>query len=126
MKKKIMIIDDDPDLIESLKTVIEKISDRYEVISGRNGEECFEILKNGIKPDLIVLDIMMPEMNGWEVFAKIKEEKNWRDIPVVFLTAKTDSFSKGMGGFSADDYITKPFDVEDLKEKIFSMLEEEK
>lgn len=124
--KKIMIVDDDPDLIETLKVIIKKISTRYEVISGESGKECFDLLKRGEKPDLILLDIMMPGLNGWEVFARLKEKNCWKNIPVVFLTAKTDSFSRGMGGFSAEDYITKPFDVAYLKEKICNLLEVDK
>ncbi len=68
----------------------------------------------------------MPGLNGWEVFAMLKEKNCWKNIPVVFLTAKTDSFSRGMGGFSAEDYITKPFDVAYLKEKICNLLEVDK
>jgi len=84
--------------------------------------ECFEFLKKGDRPDIILLDIMMPEIDGWQVFAKLKENPEWREIPIVFLTAKIDEYSKGFGKLSADDYIEKPFEIEDLKERINKIL----
>jgi two-component system sensor histidine kinase/response regulator len=74
------------------------------------------------KPDLVLLDIMMPEVSGWDVAAKIKENPEWKEIPIVFLTAKGDTMSIGMGNLAAEDYIVKPFDVRDLKERIDKIL----
>ncbi len=125
-KQKIILVDDDPDLIETVTKVLDKISDEYEIIGANSGVEFFDLLGNGLKPDLILLDIMMPGVDGWNVFTRLKENECWREIPIVFLTAKTDSFSKGFGRFSADDYITKPFDVEDLKNRIDKILKERK
>ena len=122
MKKKIMIVDDDPDILLAFKISLENLSDGYEVIGVNGGMECFELLKKGDMPDLILLDIMMPEINGWDVFAKIKENPEWRNIPIVFLTAKSDDFSKGFGKGSAQDYITKPFEIKYLKKKIDKIL----
>ena len=65
---------------------------------------------------------MMPEISGWDVAAKIKENPEWKDIPIVFLTAKGDTMSIGMGGLAADDYIVKPFDIKDLKTRINKIL----
>ena len=73
-------------------------------------------------PDLVLLDIMMPEINGWDVAAKIKENPKWSDIPIVFLTVKGDTMSIGMGGIVAEDYITKPFDIVDLKNRVERIL----
>ncbi len=125
-KKQIILVDDDPDLIETVTKALCKISNEYEIIGANSGVEFFDLLANGLKPDLILLDIMMPGIDGWNVFSRLKENKSWRNIPIVFLTAKTDSFSKGMGSFSAEDYITKPFDVKDLKERIDKILKERK
>jgi len=75
--KKIMIVDDEPDLIFSIKCALENFSEEYKVIGAESGRECFDLLKNGQMPDLIILDIMMPEMNGWDVFTKLKENPRW-------------------------------------------------
>jgi two-component system, OmpR family, response regulator VicR len=123
--KKIMIVDDEPDIIFSIKYGLENFSEEYKVIGAESGRECFELLKNGQMPDLILLDVMMPEMNGWDVFTKLKEKPEWREIPVVFLTAKTDPYSKGFGKMAATDYIEKPFDASDLKERIDRILKKQ-
>ncbi len=122
MKKKIMLVDDNADLIYVVKKSLERITDGYEVIGATSGKECFELLKRGQIPDLILLDIMMPEIDGWNVFAKLKEKPEWRKIPIVFLTAKTDPYSKGLGRRSAQDYIEKPFEITELKKGIDKVL----
>ena len=71
--KKIMIVDDEPDLVFSIKYGLENFSEEYKVIGAESGRECFELLKKSQMPDLILLDVMMPEMDGWDVFAKLKE-----------------------------------------------------
>ena len=123
MDKKILLVDDDTDILYAVKISLEKLSDGYEVTGVNGGMECFEFLKKGDRPDIILLDIMMPEIDGWQVFAKLKENPEWREIPIVFLTAKIDEYSKGFGKLSADDYIEKPFEVEDLKERINKILD---
>ena len=124
MKKKIMIVDDEPDLIYTVKVGLEDISNDYEVIGANSGMQCLELLKNNQIPDIISLDIMMPEMNGWDVAAEIKKNPQWNKIPLVFLTAKTDSFSKTFGRIVSEDYITKPFEIKELKESIDRLLVE--
>jgi len=115
-----MIVDDDPDILLSIRTFFEK--EGYGITCANDGKECLNILEKGEKPDLILLDIMMPEMSGWDVFYKIKEKSGCKEIPIVFLTCKTDKYSQGFGKFSADDYITKPFEINELKEKIKKIL----
>ena len=110
------------EIVDMIKEGLECFSDEYELTGAGSGKECFEILKTGEKPDLILLDIMMPKMNGWEVFAKLKENPGWRGIPIVFLTAKTDPYSKGFGKIASDDYIEKPFGIKDLKKRIDRIL----
>ncbi|MCK5258624.1 MAG: response regulator, partial [Thermoplasmatales archaeon] len=88
-----------------------------------SGRECFELLKKGQIPDLILLDVMMPKMNGWDVFTKLKETPEWRGISVVFLTAKIDPYSKGFGTLLANDFIEKPFEISNLKERIDNVLD---
>jgi CheY-like chemotaxis protein len=116
-----MVVDDDPDMIFIVKCGLEDFADEYIVIGA--GHECFELLKKGQIPDLILLDVMMPEMNGWDVFTKLKETPEWRGIPVVFLTAKIDPYSKGFGTLLANDFIEKPFEINNLKERIDNVLD---
>lgn len=117
-----MIIDDNYEIIDMIKEGFELASDEYQFTGASSGKECFELLEIGEKPDLILLDIMMPEMSGWEVFAKLKENPRWREIPIVILTAKTDPYSRGFGKITADDYIEKPFGIKDLKKRIDKIL----
>lgn len=125
MSKKIMIVDDNPSIIFSVKEGLELIDDSYEIIGAESGEKCLELLKSGNLPDLILLDIMMPGMNGWDLFAELDNNTEWKKIPVVFLTAKTDAYSTGFGKLVSMDYIEKPFDLKDLKKRIDSILERE-
>jgi len=123
MAKTIVVVDDEPDIILSVKYGLEDFTDEYIVLAAGSGHECFELLKKGQIPDLILLDVMMPEMNGWDVFTKLKETPEWRDISVVFLTAKTDPYSKGFGTLLANDFIEKPFEIDNLKERIDNVLD---
>ena len=123
--KKIMIVDDKPDLVFSIKCGLEDFSEEYEVIGAESGQECFYLLNKGQIPDLILLDIMMPEMNGWDVFTKLKENLEWSGIPVVFLTAKTDPYSRGFGKMVSTDYIEKPCNIKNLEERIDKILKKQ-
>ncbi len=120
--KKIMVVDDNPDHLHSIKQTIENMDDDYKVTCASSGIRCLKLLENSEIPDLILLDIMMPKMNGWETFKTIQENSSWRDIPVVFLTARTDDFAQNAGSFLAADYIEKPFDIDDLKKRIEKVL----
>ena len=117
MVKKIMIVDDNPDIILSIKSGLEVVASDYEIIGAESGEKCLELLETET-PDLILLDIMMPEMSGWETFDKLKGNASWGKIPVVFLTARTDKVAKNAGGFLGDDYIEKPFEIAELKRRL--------
>ena len=117
-----MIVDDNPDLIFMVKRGLERMTDGYAVIGATNAKECFELLNNEKIPDLILLDIMMPEVDGWSLFVRLKEKPAFREIPIVFLTAKTDAISIGLGKRNAQDYITKPFEITELKERIDKIL----
>ena len=121
MSKKIMVVDDEPDILTTVGQMLEMSG--YEVIRAIDGKECLKKLNESTtNPDLIVLDIMMPDVSGWDVAAKIKENPEWRNIPIVFLTAKGDTMSIGMGGMASEDYIVKPFDVKDLIIRIQKIL----
>ena len=118
-----MVVDDEPDQIFTAKMILEDLSNEYEVIGVSSGSQCIELLKNNQIPDIIFLDIMMPGMNGWDVAAEIKKNPKWKKIPLVFLTAKTDSFSTTFGKIVSEEYILKPFEINDLKKSIEKFLE---
>ena len=117
MVKKVMIVDDNPDIILSIKNGLEDSNNDYEVMCADSGKKCLELLETD-KPDLILLDIMMPGMSGWETFDKLKENTSWETIPIVFLTARTDRVARNSGGFLGEDYIEKPFELAELKQRI--------
>jgi CheY-like chemotaxis protein len=119
--KKIMVVDDEADQILTVKYTIEQFGEDYDIITAKSGPECLKILETNL-PDLILLDIMMPKMSGCEVFKKIKENTEWVNIPIIFLTARTDRTAENAGNFFAEAYIEKPFEFEDLKIKIKQLL----
>lgn len=118
---KILFVDDEPDLIFLVSKMLEK--EGYDVATARSGEECLEILKKK-KPDLILLDIMMEGIDGWEVCKKIKEDKRTKNIPVVMLTVRTSNDSKRRSFEYAhcDAHIDKPFAREELIATIKKLL----
>jgi len=120
-KKTIMVVDDNPDLIYSVKEGLGSVAKNYDIIGVESGKKCLDILRKK-KPDLILLDIMMPNMDGWDLCAKIKSNKKTETIPIIFLTAKTDAISKSMGRLASKDYIEKPFEVSDLNRRINMVL----
>jgi CheY-like chemotaxis protein len=118
MVKKILVVDDEPGVAYTVKNGLEEMDSEYTVITVESGMQCLEYLTNEQLPDLILLDIMMPKMTGWETLERIKENMQWRGIPIIFLTARTDNVAKRAGGFLADDYIGKPFQIPSLKRSI--------
>ena len=118
-----MVVDDEPDILSTVGQMLELSG--YEVIKASNGKDCLNKLYSlSINPDLILLDIMMPDVSGLDIAAILKENNKWKGIPIVFLTAKGDTMSVGMGGLTAVDYIVKPFDVKDLILRIKKILKE--
>ncbi len=117
---KILIVDDTEENIEIL---VELLSDLYDISVAMDGERAIESLKNQI-PDLILLDIMMPGIDGYEVCKKLKTNKNTKNIPVIFLTALTDAREEEKGlNLGAVDYITKPFTPTLVKARVKNQLE---
>jgi putative two-component system response regulator len=116
--KTIIIVDDDPGVRYTIKNGLEELDAEYKVLSAESGQKCLEILQNDLIPDVILLDIMMPEMSGWETLNRIKENASWRDIPIIFLTARTDDTARNAGSFLAEDYIEKPCKIPELKQRI--------
>ena len=123
MRKTILLVDDESDILLTVSQVLETFG--YNVIKAKNGQECLEKLCDmRDNPDLVLLDIMMPEISGWDVAAKIKDNPDWKKIPIVFLTAKGDTMSIGMGNLASVDYIVKPFDINDLKQRLEKILKQ--
>ena len=122
MVKKVMVVDDEPSVLYTIKYGLEGLDDEYEVICAESGDKCFDLLEEKQIPDLIILDLLMPVMNGWEVQKKLQTHSEWRDIPVVFLTATGDETSKRIGVLISKDYIEKPVKITDLKERIDKIL----
>ncbi|MCF7870478.1 MAG: response regulator [Candidatus Omnitrophica bacterium] len=116
-KKKILVVDDEEDLTYFLKANLE-IEEDYEVFTVTRAKDVFKsVLKH--KPDLIILDIMMPQVDGIEILKNIKNSKKTLDIPVIMLSAKIDDATKIKAAKLYDEcYITKPVQIEELKEKI--------
>lgn len=114
---KILVVDDEELLVKGIRFNLQ--NDGYEVITGNNGAEAVTLAKS-TSPDLIILDVMMPEMDGMTACSKIREFSN---VPVILLTAKTADMDKLMGFDSgADDYLTKPFNILELKARIRALL----
>ncbi|RAP38917.1 DNA-binding response regulator [Candidatus Marinamargulisbacteria bacterium SCGC AAA071-K20] len=109
MKKRICVIEDEKDIVRLLSYNLSK--EGYEVLSYGSGENAFEFIKTN-KPDLILLDIMIPAMDGFEVCKKLKANQETESIPIIMLTAKTEEANIVTGlELGADDYITKPFSI---------------
>jgi CheY-like chemotaxis protein len=122
MVKTILVVDDYSDILLSVKSVLEDSTGEIRVIGVDSGEKCLKMLQDDHLPDLILLDIMMPGMNGWDVAARIKENEKWSTVPIVFLTAVGDEMSAGIGRLASEDYIVKPFDIMKLKECVQRIL----
>ncbi len=121
MKIKVLVVDDEKDIVDLLKYNLEK-ENEFEVITAYNGKEALDILQTD-KPALILLDIMMPELNGFEVCKKLKSEPSTNKIPVIFLTAKENEIDEIVGlELGADDYIQKPISPRKVMARIKSVL----
>ena len=117
--KKVLLVDDEVDILEFLKYNLEQ--EGFEVLVSSNGKDA--LAKISQDPDLIVLDIMMPEMDGFELYKKIKSGKEFHDIPIIFLTAKSGETDEIKGlDLGASDYIQKPISPKKLVARIKSNL----
>ena len=113
----ILVVDDEALLVKGIRFNLK--SDGYDVITGSNGQEAVELTKSE-HPDLVVLDVMMPVMDGLTACSRIRE---FSDVPIILLTAKVDDMDKLMGfDHGADDYLTKPFNILELKARIRALL----
>ena len=122
MGKKILIADDEPNIVVSLEFLMKQQG--YEVAVARDGEEAYAAVA-AFRPDLILLDVMMPRMSGYDLCQKLRENPAWQDIRVIMLSAKGRDVevTKGMA-VGADAYVTKPFSTKDLIAKVQELLGE--
>jgi len=119
MTSTILIVDDEKDILELLKYNLEK--EGYRVLTAHNGKEALKVVKQ--HPDLVVLDVMMPEIDGWEVCKAIRKDPATSATPIVFLTAKDSEVDEVVGlELGADDYITKPVKVRTFLARIKRVL----
>jgi adenylate cyclase len=116
MASRILVIEDEPANIQTLSTILKERG--YQINIATNGRQALEVLER-IRPDLILLDIMMPEMDGFETCRRIKASTAWREIPIIFLTAKTDTADIVRGfELGAVDYVAKPFNAHELLARV--------
>ena len=120
MNKKILIVDDEPNIVMTLEYAFKKQD--YKVFIARDGQEALDILKTEI-PNVILLDIMMPKVDGYQTLEQIKNNHKLKEVKVVFLTAKTKStdIEKGLQ-LGADKYLTKPFSIRKVIKEIDELI----
>lgn len=123
-KGKILVVDDEVYIVHILDFSLRM--EGYDVVTALDGEQALEKVDSE-RPDLIVLDIMMPKLDGYDTCKRLKESPETRDIPIILLSAKGRNVDQRMGfEAGANDYITKPFSPRKLVEKINSMLPQQK
>jgi DNA-binding response OmpR family regulator len=123
MKKKILVVDDEDDILQFLELVLREKG--YEVLTAASGQEALTRAQIE-KPDLVLLDIMMPQMDGWEVLKLLRVDDETAQIPVAMLSARTEAKDRVQGlQEGAVDYICKPFALQELLDKIGSIFQAE-
>jgi len=119
--KSILCIEDEPEMIDLMRLILGRRG--FEVKGATGGAEGLRMIREE-KPDLVLLDLMMPEMDGWEVYQQIKADEKTKNIPVIVVTAKAQSIDRVLGLHIAkvDDYIAKPFSPQDLMNSVEKVL----
>ena len=118
--KKILIVDDEADLVETVRFPLEM--EGYHVLVSYNGEDALNQARKE-NPDLILLDLMLPKLDGYKVCRLLKFDDRYKHIPILMLTAKTQEKDKALGmETGANEYITKPFEMDDLLKKVKAYL----
>ncbi len=123
-KRRILCIEDEPEMIDLIRLILERKG--FEVIGAVGGQEGLDVVRRE-KPDLVLLDLMMPDVDGWEVYRQMKADEELRNISVIVVTAKAQSIDKVLGLHIAkvDDYVTKPFGPGDLLESVNRVLKKQ-
>jgi two-component system, OmpR family, response regulator VicR len=125
-KRRVVYIEDEQEMIDLVRLILNRKG--YDIIGANGGHEGLDTVRKEL-PDLVLLDLMMPDMDGWDVYQQMKAEEATKNIPVIVVTAKAQSIDKVLGLHIAkvDDYISKPFSPQELVdsvEKVFSRQEE--
>ncbi len=121
MKKSVFVIDDEKDIQDILRVNLQ--NEGYDVTAFSSGETALKAMNPRELPDLIVLDIMMEGIDGYEFCRKLRASDEFRSVPILFLSAKTEEFDKVLGlELGADDYMTKPFGIKELKSRVKAIL----
>ena len=120
-KKKVVCIEDEPEMIDLVKLILGRKG--FDLIGAMGGREGLEAVRR-VRPDLVLLDLMMPDMDGWEVYQQMKADEELSNIPVIVVTAKAQSIDKVLGLHIAkvDDYVTKPFGPQELLQSVERVL----
>ena len=115
-EKKILIVDDEQDIVETLKFILE--TQGYTCFCAYNGEDGLNLAKE-IMPDLIILDVMMPKINGYKISRLLKYDNKYKDIPIIMVTARSQEQDKLIGEETGvNEYISKPFELNDILEAV--------
>ena len=120
-RKLIVCIEDEPEMIDLIRLILRRAN--YDFVGAVGGREGLEAVRN-YAPDLVLLDLMMPDVDGWEVYRQMKADDDLKDTPVIVITAKAQSIDRVLGLHIAkvDDYITKPFGPQELLDSVASIL----
>lgn len=114
---RVLVVDDDPGIVKLVRAYLEQAG--FEVAVAYDGKKSMQIARN-LKPDLVILDLMLPEMDGWDVCRALRKES---DVPIIMLTARVEESDKLIGlELGADDYVTKPFSPRELVARVRSVL----
>ena len=114
---RVLVVDDDPGIVKLVRTYLEQVG--FEVAVAYDGKKAMQIARND-RPDLVILDLMLPEMDGWDVCRALRKES---DVPIIMLTARVEESDKLIGlELGADDYVTKPFSPRELVARVRSVL----
>jgi two-component system response regulator VicR len=121
VKRNVVCIEDEPEMIDLIRLILGRRG--FELIGAMGGREGLEAIRR-TKPDLVLLDLMMPDMDGWDVYQQMKADDDLKDIPVIIVTAKAQSIDKVLGLHIAkvDDYVTKPFGPQELLQSVERVL----
>lgn len=119
--RKIVCVEDEPEMIDLMRLILSRKG--FDVIGANGGVKGLEAIR-AEKPDLVLLDLMMPEMDGWQVYQQLKADASTAEIPVIVVTAKAQNIDKVLGLHIAkvDDYISKPFSLQELVDRVEKVL----
>lgn len=119
--QRAVYIEDEQEMIDLVKLILAR--QRFEVLGANSGREGLDIVRK-VRPNVVLLDLMMPDLDGWEVYRQLKADENTRDIPVIVITAKAQDIDRvlGLHIVKVDDYITKPFSPKELIDSLNKVL----